>query len=132
MSVRVMVVDDTDHVRTMLTEMLTLGGFDVVASCAGADEAIARVDAANPQVVIMDLRMPDRDGLECTRELKARRPGQAVILYTAYLDDDTESSARDAGVALCVAKAGGLSELEREVSRLALEMVQGQDHAGDA
>ena len=127
MSVRVMVVDDTDHVRTMLTEMLTLGGFDVVASCASADEAIDRVDAADPQVVIMDLRMPDRDGLECTREIKARRPGQAVILYTAYLDAGTEAVAREAGVALCLAKVGGLPELEREVSRLALEMVEATD-----
>jgi len=129
MTVRVMLVDDTDHVRRMLAEMLNLDGFDVVASCAGADAAVEAVVAADPQVVIMDLRMPGTDGLECTRRIKAIRPDQAVILYTAYLDAGIEESARKAGVTLCLAKVAGLPELERELSRLALEVTDAAELA---
>lgn len=130
MSVRVMVVDDTEHVRTMLAEMLSLGGFDVVATAGGADEAEAAVAAADPEVIIMDLRMPGRDGLDCTRAIKALRPHQAVILYTAYLDGRTQEEARAAGVTVCLAKVGGLPDLEREVSRLALEIAESAPDTG--
>lgn len=130
--IRVMVVDDTDHVRDMLAEMLALDGFDVVAAAPDATTAIGMVDAADPDIVVMDLRMPGIDGLDCTRAIKLGRPGQAVILYTAYLDEQTETAAREAGVTLCVAKGGGIPELEREISRLALEVVEAADPRGPA
>lgn len=122
MPVSVMVVDDTDHVRRMLVDMLALDGFEVVAEAADGDAAVAAVEAADPQVVIMDLRMPGIDGLETTRRIKAVRPDQAVILYTAYLDAGLQREAREAGVTLCLGKVEGLGELERELSRLALEI----------
>lgn len=126
MGVRVMVVDDTDHVRTMLAEMLELDGFDVVARSASGDEAIAAVGGADPHVIVMDLKMPGIDGLETTRRIKEARPDQAVILYTAYLDATIEAAAREVGVTLCLGKIDGLPELERQISRLTLEL------AGDA
>ena len=126
MGVKVMVVDDTDHVRTMLAEMLTLDGFDVVAQSANGDEALASIAAADPDVVVMDLKMPGIDGLETTRRLKETRPTQAVILYTAYLDPTIEREAKQVGVTLCLGKIDGLQELERQISRLTLEL------AGDA
>lgn len=120
--VSVFVVDDTDHVRQMLAEMLSLDGFDVVGQASGGEQAVALVGETDPQVVIMDLRMPGIDGLETTRRIKAVRPGQAVILYTAYLDADLEREAREAGVTLCLGKVEGLGKLERELSRLAMEL----------
>ncbi|HEU0130560.1 MAG TPA: response regulator [Mycobacteriales bacterium] len=126
MSVRVMVVDDTDHVRTMLAEMLELDGFEVVLRAANGDEAVAGIDAADPDVVVMDLKMPGIDGLETTRRIKAARPTQPVILYTAYLDPVIEAQAKEVGVTLCLGKIDGLPELERQISRLTLEL------AGDA
>ena len=126
MGVKVMVVDDTEHVRTMLAEMLTLDGFDVVAQSASGDEAIATIADADPHVVVMDLKMPGIDGLETTRRIKESRPTQAVILYTAYLDATIEREAKQVGVTLCLGKIDGLQELERQISRLTLEL------AGDA
>jgi CheY-like chemotaxis protein len=121
-----MVVDDTDHVRTMLAEMLELDGFEVVLRAANGDEAVAGIDAADPDVVVMDLKMPGIDGLETTRRIKAARPTQPVILYTAYLDPVIEAQAKEVGVTLCLGKIDGLPELERQISRLTLEL------AGDA
>ncbi|HWL38110.1 MAG TPA: response regulator transcription factor [Frankiaceae bacterium] len=126
MAVRVMVVDDTDHVRTMLAEMLELDGFEVVAQAANGDEAVALAIEADPDVIVMDLKMPGTDGLESTRRIKETRPTQAVILYTAYLDPVIEAQAKEVGVTLCLGKIDGLPELERQISRLTLEL------AGDA
>lgn len=121
-----MVVDDTDHVRTMLAEMLELDGFEVVARAANGEDAIAAALRNDPDVVVMDLKMPGIDGLETTRRIKEERPHQAVILYTAYLDPVIEAEAKQVGVTLCLGKIDGLPELERQISRLTLEL------AGDA
>lgn len=122
MGVRVMVVDDTDHVRTMLAEMLELDGFEVVAQAANGDEALRLAAEADPDVIVMDLKMPGVDGLESTRRIKEARPEQAVILYTAYLDPVIEAQAKEVGVTLCLGKIDGLPELERQISRLTLEL----------
>lgn len=117
----VLVVDDTDHVRRMLVEMLRLDGFDVVGAAVDGEEAISMATAVDPDVIVMDLRMPKVDGIEATRQIKATRPHQVVILYTAYLDQAIEDAARDAGVTICLGKIQGLQELERELSRLTME-----------
>ncbi|MDP9433096.1 MAG: response regulator transcription factor [Actinomycetota bacterium] len=122
MNVRILVVDDTDHVRMMLTEMLRLDGFDVVGEAPDAATAVELAVSRDPQVVIMDLRMPDVDGLEATRRIRAVRPHQPVVIYTAYLDEEIEQAARDAGAVLCLGKVDGLPNLERELSRLSLDL----------
>jgi CheY-like chemotaxis protein len=126
LAVKVMVVDDTDHVRTMLAEMLELDGFDVVARAGSGEDAVRTIGESDPDVVVMDLKMPGIDGLETTRRIKETRPSQPVILYTAYLDPTIEAAAREVGVTLCLGKIDGLPELERQISRLTLEL------AGDA
>ena len=116
--IRVMVVDDTDHVRRMLTSMLSLDGFEVVGNAAGGPQAIENVEQADPDVVVIDYKMPGMDGLDTARGIRAARPDQVMILYTAYIDDKLEQAAADAGISLCVGKVEGLASLEREISRL--------------
>lgn len=113
-----MVVDDTEHVRKMLTTMLDLDGFEIVGEHGSGDEAIARVAEADPDVVVVDYKMPGMDGLETARRIRATRPDQVVILYTAFVDDELEREARNVGVALCLGKVEGLGSLEREITRL--------------
>lgn len=120
--VRVLVVDDTDHVRAFLQTMLELDGFEVVGAAADGETAVALAAETDPHVVVMDLRMPGIDGLEATRRLRAARPGQQVVLYTAYVDATIEREAAEAGAALCLGKVEGLPRLERELSRLTLAL----------
>jgi len=117
-AIRVMVVDDTDHVRQMLASMLTLDGFEVVEEAASGSEAVRRIEGADPDVVVIDYRMPGMDGLDTARTIKERRPDQLMVLYTAFIDADLQKSADEAGVAVCLAKVEGLASLEREISRL--------------
>jgi len=117
-AIRVMVVDDTDHVRQMLASMLTLDGFEVVEEAASGTEAVRRIDGAYPDVVVIDYRMPGMDGLETARTIKDKRPGQVMVLYTAFIDADLQKAADEAGIAVCLGKVEGLASLEREISRL--------------
>ena len=116
--IRVMVVDDTDHVRRMLTSMLSLDGFEVVGNAAGGPQAIDNVVQADPDVVVIDYKMPGMDGLDTARGIRAARPDQVMILYTAYIDAKLEKAAADAGISVCIGKVEGLASLEREISRL--------------
>lgn len=113
-----MVVEDTAHVRRMLTMMLSLDGFEIVADAASGTEALDMVDAADPDVVVIDYKMPEVDGLTAARRLRERRPDQVIVLYTAYVDDDLRSQAASAGISLCIDKVEGLASLEREINRL--------------
>jgi len=116
--IKVMLVDDVDHVRRMLRNMLDLDGFTVVSEVAGGQAALDAIDAADPDVVVIDYHMPDMDGIETARRIRAARPDQVMIMYTAYLQPDVEARAREVGVALVLGKVEGLESLEREISRL--------------
>lgn len=116
--IKVMVVDDTDHVRRMLRNMLELDGFEVVGEAGSGPDAVAVVGAADPDVVVIDYKMPDVDGLETAARIRAARPEQVMILYTAFVDADLEAKARQVGVSVVLGKVEGLESLEREITRL--------------
>lgn len=116
--IKVMVVDDTDHVRRMLRNMLELDGFEVVAEAGNGVDAVAAVDEADPDVVVVDYKMPEVDGLETARRIRESRPEQVMILYTAFVDPELEQRAREVGVSVVLGKVEGLESLEREITRL--------------
>ena len=117
MSVRVLVVEDTDHVRRMLMDMPELDGFEV-DSVSGGAAAVDAVALSEPDVVVLDYKMPGMDGLDVARALRAAHPEQRIIMYTAFVDADLEREAADAGVALVMGKVEGLPALGREIRRL--------------
>jgi response regulator NasT len=111
----VVVADDTAHVRRMLVQMLELDGFSIVGEASDGYEVVRVADEVAPDVVVMDYMMPKLDGLAAARRLRELRPGQHIILYSAFLDAGVEREARAAGIALCLGKVEGLWQLERHI-----------------
>jgi len=122
MTVRLMVVEDTEHVRRMLVDILRLHDFEVAGEAPDGPGALRQIDECDPDVVVIDYRMADMDGIEVTRRIRERRPAQHVVLYSAFLDEQVERAALEAGVAACVAKRGGVEELAREITAVAMDL----------
>jgi DNA-binding NarL/FixJ family response regulator len=97
-AVRVVVADDQTVVRDGLVTLLKLlPGIDVVAAASDGDEAVRLVAEHNPDVLLVDLRMPKCDGVEATRRVRTDHPGTEVVVLTTYSDDDSVLSALRAG-----------------------------------
>jgi DNA-binding NarL/FixJ family response regulator len=96
--VRVLLADDQRLVRESLGTLLSLlDGIELVASAADGEEALALCEEHQPQVVLMDLRMPRLDGIEATRALRGRQPDVRVIALTTFADDESVLGALRAG-----------------------------------
>jgi DNA-binding NarL/FixJ family response regulator len=116
--ISVLIVEDTAHVRRMLTTLLSVDGFAVVGAESDGPAAIEAASKLDPDVVVIDYKMPAMNGLETARRIKQERPDQHVILYTAFVEEPVERAAADIGVAVCVGKDEGLHSLEQEIRRL--------------
>lgn len=98
------VVDDHPLFRKGLVALLEASGFEVVAEAASAAEAVEVVMSRRPDVVLMDLGLPDRSGLVATERLSAALPEVRFVVITMYDDADTVRRALDAGASAYVTK----------------------------
>jgi two-component system response regulator DevR len=95
---RLLVVDDHEVVRQGLVAMLQRRpGFQVVAEAGTAAEAIDMARRYQPDLVVMDVRLPDGSGIEACREIRAEMPGTRVVILTSYPDEEAVFSAIVAG-----------------------------------
>jgi len=98
--VRVFLLDDHEVVRRGLRELLeSEHDLEVVGEAGTADEALRRIPATNPDVAILDVRLPDGDGVQVCREIRSNHPGLACLMLTSYADDEALFSAIMAGAA---------------------------------
>ena len=90
--IRVIVVDDSPHARHGLCAILaTQPGMDIVGEASQGLEALALVEAKQPHVALMDVRMPVMNGIQAAREIKNRWPQVRVILISMYADYQKEA-----------------------------------------
>jgi DNA-binding NarL/FixJ family response regulator len=97
-AIRVLVVDDHDLFRTGLASLLgAQPDIEVVAQASGGRVAVRLAEELRPDVVLMDLRMPDLDGPSATRAILAKRPSARVLALTVVADDAAVADALEAG-----------------------------------
>ncbi len=113
----VLIVDDHEMVRTGLRTYLMLDPrFSVIGEASGGKEALDALASGGfggkmPQLVLMDLMMPDMNGVEATRALLERYPGLRIIILTSFLEDDKVVEAIEAGAVSYVLKTVSADEL---------------------
>src|SRR5689334_263974 len=113
------VVDDHDLARAGLRSLLSgERGSQVVGEAASGKDALSLCHRMRPDLVLMDVRMPDMNGLEVTREIKRDSPGTAVILVTMYENADYLVEALQAGAAGYLLKGSSKSEIVSTIRRV--------------
>jgi two-component system, NarL family, response regulator DevR len=118
--VRVFLVDDHEVVRRGVRDLLEVEGeFVVVGEAGSAAEALVRVPVVRPAVVVLDVRLPDGDGVEVCRELRSRLPGLACLMLTSFSDDEALFDAIVAGASGYVLKQVGGVDLVGAVRTVA-------------
>jgi len=117
---RVFLLDDHEVVRRGLRELFEAeDDLTVVGEGATAQEALARVPASKPDVAVLDVRLPDGDGVEVCRDLRSAMPDLKCLMLTSYADDEALFSAILAGASGYVLKQIRGSDLVSAVRRVA-------------
>jgi two-component system response regulator DevR len=113
---RILLVDDHEIVRLGLKALLERQPhFEVVAEASTARDAVEKVEAFSPDVVVMDIRLPGGSGIEASEEIVERFPNSKVIMLTSYAEDEMLFSAIRAGAAGYVLKQIGGDDLVRAI-----------------
>lgn len=109
---RVLVVDDHPAFRKALASALSLvDDIEVAGEASGGEDACIEAEEVNPDVVLMDLSMPDISGIEAMQKIHASTPDLPVVILTAHADAGVERAAIGAGASGFVAKGRGLQDI---------------------
>jgi DNA-binding NarL/FixJ family response regulator len=121
-SITVLIVDNLAHVRQGIKTLLQLtDDLEVVGEAANGLEAVQMAEQFRPDIVIMDLKMPEMDGFEATRRIKSRRLAGGVIALTLYGDQHNRERAAQVGADAFIEKDATIDTLEemiREVYKI--------------
>jgi DNA-binding NarL/FixJ family response regulator len=118
--IRVFLLDDHELVRRGVREILEAeGDLEVVGEAGTAEEAVGRIPATTPHVAVLDVQLPDGDGVEVCREVRSRHPEIACIMLTSFADDEAVYAAIMAGAAGFVLKQVRGNDLIDGIRRVA-------------
>ena len=118
-AVRVFLLDDHDVVRRGLRDMLESEGMDVVGEAATAEEGLSRIPPTRPEVAVLDVRLPDGDGVAVCREIRSRHPEIKCLMLTSFADDEALFQAIMAGASGYLLKQLKGSDIVDAVRRVA-------------
>ena len=128
--IRVMVVDDHPLMRSGLQGALeTSGRLEVVGQAADGQEAVEVAEELNPEVIVMDVIMPGKDGIEACREIMERQPGVRVMILTASTEEDAVIEAIAAGATGYLQKYSPAEELVQAVIDVAQDRLHMPEEA---
>lgn len=118
----ILIVDDQKGVRRLLEELFKMEGWNVYTASDGI-EAVSQVQAINPDIVLMDMKMPNMNGLESSQQILALYPDMRIIMMTAYGEMDVVKKALEVGVRRCITKPFDILNLRDLVNELVMEKV---------
>ena len=116
--IKIVVVDDSLFSVAMISNILEEKGFLVVGSASSLQEAVEVVSVTKPDLVTMDMTMPDADGLECTRALRKLNPSLKVVIVSSMMDDEIIRKAKKEKVSGYIQKPVDGDELSLLIQRV--------------
>ncbi len=118
--IRIMLVDDHEVVRRGLTELLESSGhIDVVADAGTIAEAVAAARRSEPEVAVLDVRLPDGNGIDLCRTLREQNPGLTCLMLTSFADDTALIAAAEAGASAYLLKEVTSTDIVEAVKKVA-------------
>jgi two-component system response regulator (stage 0 sporulation protein F) len=118
----ILIVDDQKGVRRLLEELFKKDDWEVHMAADGR-EAIEQVENFVPDIVLMDMKMPNMNGLEASQKILEKHSGLTIIMMTAYGEMEVVKKALDAGVKRCITKPFDIMNLRNIVNELAVSQV---------
>jgi two-component system, response regulator PdtaR len=112
----VLVVDDDDNVRAVLSDVLEDEGFDVVGRARDGVEGVSLAVSLEPDVIVLDVRMPGLDGIAAARQIHVHLPGARLVMLSAYDEKTLRDEAREAGASAFLVKGCPLDDIVRAVA----------------
>jgi DNA-binding NarL/FixJ family response regulator len=117
--IRILIVDDQALVREGLASLLSLeSDFEVIGQASNGDQAIAEAEVHRPDVILMDVRMPGRDGVAATRIIHERLPQAKILVLTTFDDDEYIVQAMQAGASGYLLKDAPTEQLAATIRAL--------------
>lgn len=101
---RVMIADDSDAIRMVLQDILSIGGHEIVAEAQNGAEAVEKYFQSNPDVLLLDLAMPKKDGLTVVKEIMGSSPGAKIIIITASDNQNVINECLETGAKSFISK----------------------------
>src|SRR5204863_1034368 len=118
-AVTVFLLDDHEVVRRGVRDLLEAEGLMVVGEAGTAEQAYGRIHALDPDVAVLDVRLPDGDGVSVCREVRSHHPRTACLMLTSFADDEALFNAIMAGASGYVLKQIRGSDLVDAVRKVA-------------
>ncbi|MDK2941952.1 MAG: hypothetical protein PWP56_1465 [Acetobacterium sp.] len=117
-NIRVMIVDDSTFSIAVLKRMLQKDGIEIVATALNMNEAIQKAQEIKPDLITMDMTLPDGDGIECSKEILKRLHDTKIIAISAMMDEEIIQLARKVGIKGYLQKPVDQTDLDAAIERL--------------
>ena len=114
----VLIVDDSPLIRRLLSAALTASDWLICTEAENGRDGIVKAQELHPDLIILDLAMPEMNGLDAARILNRLMPATPLLMFTSHSAPGLEEQARAAGIQKVVSKSDGPSEIMRSISVL--------------
>ena len=115
---RIMIDDDSDAIRMVLRDILVIGNLELVADASNGDDAVKEFFKTNPDLVILDISMPKKDGLATLKEIISTRPDAKIIMVTASDNQHTMKECISSGALAYILKPFNFQDVLMKIAEI--------------
>ena len=112
----IMIADDSDAIRLVLNDILSIGNHTIVGEAINGEEAVNLFFKTSPDLLLLDLAMPKKDGLTVVKEIMEKNPQSKIILITASDDQKIINQCLELGASSCISKPFDINNVLKQIT----------------